>query len=165
MQCMENITSFHLEMAWDYLLVLVTHFLHVSASRVIYCKHLCVLFAVLIHKKSFHNEIIFSMLQKKKKSQIEDEEYYCNRKMVRTKKAYNFVNRGWEEAFGIEFLGSESEGFSFLILKTLLAMSTTQKEININNSPLQHSFDNSISRIESVMKDAPRNIGCLGEVF
>lgn len=33
--------------------------------------------------------------------------------MVRTKKAYNFVNRGWEEAFGIEFLGSESEGFFF----------------------------------------------------
>lgn len=73
----------------------------------------------------------------KKKSQIEDEEYYCNRKMVRTKKAYNFVNRGWEEAFGIEFLGSESEGFSFLILKTLLAMSATQKGININKFPLQ----------------------------
>lgn len=85
--------------------------------------------------------------------------------MVRTKKAYNFVNRGWEEAFGIEFLGSESEGFSFLILKTLLAMSPTQKEININNSPLQHSFDSSISRIKNVMKDAPRNIGCLGQVF
>lgn len=64
----------------------------------------------------------------KKKSQIENEEYYCNRKMVRTKKAYNFVNRGWEEAFGIEFLGSDSEGFSFLILKTLLAGSTALKK-------------------------------------
>lgn len=85
--------------------------------------------------------------------------------MVRTKKAYNFVNRGWEEAFGIEFLGSESEGFSFLILKTLLAMSTTQKEININNSPLQHGFDSSISRIENLMKDVLRNLGCLGEVL
>lgn len=137
---MENITSFPLEMAWDYLLpVLVTRPLHASASRVIYCKYLCVPFAVLIHKKSFHNEIIFSMNNNNnnKKSQIEDEEYYCNRKMVRTKKAYNFVNRGWEEAFGIEFLGSESEGFSFLILKTLLAMSATQKGININKFPLQ----------------------------
>lgn len=85
--------------------------------------------------------------------------------MVRTKQAYNFVNRGWEEAFGIEFLGSESEGFSFLILKTLLAMSTNQKEININNSPLQHGFDSSISRIENLMKDVPRNLGCLGEVL
>lgn len=85
--------------------------------------------------------------------------------MVRTKKAYNFVNRGWEEAFGIEFLGSESEGFSFLILKTLLAMSTTQKEININNSPLQHSFDSLISKTENLMKDAPRNFCCLGEVL
>lgn len=105
---------------------LVTHFLCISTLRVIYCKHLCVLFAVLIHKKSFHNEITFSMHQKK--SQIENEEYYCNRKMVRTKKAYNFVNRGWEEAFGIEFLGSDSEGFSFLILKTLLAGSTALKK-------------------------------------
>lgn len=48
--------------------------------------------------------------------------------MVRTKKAYNFVNRGWEEAFGIEFLGSDSDGFSFLILKTLLARSTALKK-------------------------------------
>lgn len=64
----------------------------------------------------------------KKKSQIENEEYYCNRKIVRTKKAYNFVNRGWEEAFGIEFLGSDSEDFSFLILKTLLARSTALKK-------------------------------------
>lgn len=85
--------------------------------------------------------------------------------MVRTKKAYNFVNRGWEEAFGIEFLGSESEGFSFLILKTLLAMSTIQKEININNSPLQHGLDSSINKIENLMKDAPRNLVCLGEVL
>lgn len=100
-----------------------------------------------------------------KKSQIEDEEYYCNRKMVRTKKAYNFVNRGWEEAFGIEFLGSESEGFSFLILKTLLAMSTTKKEVNINNSLLQHCFDSSISRTENLMKNVPRNLGCLGEAL
>jgi len=85
--------------------------------------------------------------------------------MVRTKKAYNFVNRGWEEAFGIEFLGSESEGCSFRILKTLLAMSATQKEININNSPLQHSLDSSISRIENLVKDVLRNLGCLREVF
>lgn len=62
---MENITSFHLEMAWDYLLFFATHFLCVSSLRMIYCKHLCVLFAVLIHKKSFHNEITFSMHQKK----------------------------------------------------------------------------------------------------
>lgn len=48
--------------------------------------------------------------------------------MVRTKKAYNFVNRGWEEAFGIEFLGSDSDGFSFLILKALLARSTALKK-------------------------------------
>lgn len=85
--------------------------------------------------------------------------------MVRTKKAYNFVNRGWEEAFGIEFLGSESEGFSFLILKTLLAMSTTQKGININKFPLQRSSDSSISRMDNLTKDVPKSSDGLGEVF
>lgn len=88
--------------------------------------------------------------------------------MVRTKKAYNFVNRGWEEAFGIEFLGSDSEGFSFLILKTLLARSTAlkkKKTRNINNCPLQHEFDSLISRTENLMKDVLRNLGHLGEVL
>lgn len=85
--------------------------------------------------------------------------------MVRTKKAYNFVNRGWEEAFGIEFLGSESEGFSFLILKTLLAMSITQKGININKFPLQRSSDSSISRMDNLVKDVPKSNDGLGEVF
>lgn len=70
---MENITFFPLEMAWDYLLlVLVTPSLHVFASRVIYCKYLCVPFAILIHKKSFHNEIIFSMNNNKKSQKMKN---------------------------------------------------------------------------------------------